>query len=59
MSDGVEHFMSTLEPANVVDSPTLTITVDGYKYTLKQGEDFWVSIVAKLSATKTLSWVAL
>ena len=59
VSDKVEYFLSTLEPANVIDSSTLSITVDGNEFTLKQGEDFWISTVAKLSATKTLSWVAL
>lgn len=59
VSDGVEYFLSTLEPSNVVDNSVLNITVDGKIFTLKQGEDFWISTVAKLSATKTLSWAAL
>lgn len=59
VSNGVEYFLSTLEPANVVDLSTISITLDGSEVNLKQGEDFWVSTVAKLRATKALSWIAL
>jgi len=57
LDDGVGYFLSTLEPSNVVDQSTLSITVDGKEITLKQGEDFWINTVAKLRATKALSWV--
>jgi isoleucyl-tRNA synthetase len=55
MSDEVGYFLSTLEPANV-QSP-LTANIDGSDVSLKQGEDYWVSTVAKLRDTKALSWV--
>jgi len=57
LDDGVAYFLSTVEPSNVADKPTLSITVDGKEITLKQNEDFWVSTVEKLRATKSLSWV--
>mmetsp|Transcript_9074 Transcript_9074/g.20499 ORF Transcript_9074/g.20499 Transcript_9074/m.20499 type:complete len:1170 (-) Transcript_9074:247-3756(-) len=57
LSDGVGYYLSTLEPLNVVDQSTLSIKLDGKEITLKQGEDFWVNTVAKIRATKALSWV--
>lgn len=57
LSDGMGYFLSTLEPSKVADQSTLSITLDGKESTLKQGEDFWPNTVAKLRATKELSWV--
>lgn len=57
LSEGVGYFLSTLDPSNVADKSTLSITLDGKEVTLKQGEDFWLNTVAKLRATKALSWV--
>lgn len=53
----VGYLLSTLEPSNVADQSTLSVTVDGKEVVLKQGEDFWVNTVAKLRDTKALSWV--
>lgn len=57
LSDGVEYYLATLEPTNVVDKSELNITVDGKEINLKQGEDFWLNTVTKLRSTKALSWV--
>ena len=57
LSDGVEYYLATLEPTNVVDKTELNITVDGKEINLKQGEDFWINTVTKLRSTKALSWV--
>lgn len=59
LSDEIGYYLSTLEPSNVVDQSTLSITVDGKGVSLKQGEDFWVNTVAKLRQTKALSWVQI
>jgi len=56
LSDEVGYFLSTLEPSNL-DGPALSITVDGKDISLSQGEDFWVNTVAKLRATKAISWL--
>jgi len=55
--EAVGYFLSTLEPSNVANESTFSITVDGKETTLKQGEDFWGSTVAKLRGTKGLSWL--
>lgn len=57
LSDEVRYFLSMLEPSTVLDQSTLSVIVDGKEITVKQGEDFWVNTVAKLRATKALSWV--
>eukprot|EP01082_Thalassiosira_pseudonana_P006276 g6187.t1 g6187 contig20:1028809-1031953(-) len=57
LSSEVEYFLSTLEPASVVDKTNLAVTVDGKETTLTQGEDFWVNTIAKLRATKAMAWV--
>lgn len=57
LGDGLEYYLSTLEPSNVVDKSVLSITLDGKEVTLKQGEDYWVNTVSKLRDTKALSWV--
>jgi len=57
LSDGIGYYLSTLEPSNMIDQSTVTITLDGSEVSLKQGEDFWVNTVAKLRSTKALSWV--
>eukprot|EP00984_Skeletonema_dohrnii_P032116 scaffold25563_cov137-Skeletonema_dohrnii-CCMP3373.AAC.1 len=56
LSDEVGYFLSTLEPSNL-DGSALSITVDGKDISLSQGEDFWVNTVAKLRATKAISWL--
>jgi len=56
LSDEVGYFLSTLEPSNL-DGPAISITVDGKDISLSQGEDFWVNTVAKLRATKAISWL--
>jgi len=57
LGDGVEYFLSTLEPTTVAEQSTLCAKLDGKEVTLKQGEDFWVDTVAKLKDTKALSWL--
>lgn len=57
LGDEVGYFLSTLEPASAVQQSTLSVTLDGKEVTLKQGQDYWVSTVAKLRDTKALSWV--
>jgi len=56
LSDEVGYYLSTLEPSNL-DGSALSITVDGKDVSLTQGEDFWVNTVAKLRATKAISWL--
>jgi len=56
LSDEVGYYLSTLEPSNL-DGSALSITVDGKDISLTQGEDFWVNTVAKLRATKAISWL--
>jgi len=56
LSDEVGYFLSTLEPSNL-DGSALSITVDGKDISVSQGEDFWVNTVAKLRATKAISWL--
>ena len=57
LSDQVGYFLSTLEPVNVSEQSTLSANIDGNDVSLKQGDDYWVSTVAKLRDTKGLSWV--
>ena len=56
LSDEVGYYLSTLEPSNL-DGSANSITVDGKEINLTQGEDFWENTVAKLRATKALSWL--
>ncbi len=59
LSNEIEYFLSSLEPKSIVDSSSLSMTLDGMTVNLIQGEDFWVNTLAKLRATKALSWNSL
>ena len=59
LSNEIEYLLSSLEPQSVVDSSSVSITLDGKTVNLIQGEDFWVNTLAKLRATKALSWNSL
>jgi len=51
-------FVSTIDPENVEPGATLSVNIDGKESTLKEGEDFWTTTVAKLEATGAVSWLS-
>eukprot|EP00554_Chaetoceros_debilis_P006576 CAMPEP_0194072646 /NCGR_PEP_ID=MMETSP0149-20130528/329_1 /TAXON_ID=122233 /ORGANISM="Chaetoceros debilis, Strain MM31A-1" /LENGTH=1167 /DNA_ID=CAMNT_0038752545 /DNA_START=98 /DNA_END=3601 /DNA_ORIENTATION=+ len=50
-------FVSTLDPSTVESGAVLACNVDGKDITVTEGQDFWVSTVAKLEAAKSVSWL--
>ncbi len=51
-------FVSTIDPENVEPGATLSVNIDGKESTLKEGEDFWTTTVAKLEATGAVGWLS-
>ena len=52
LSEPVLMYLSTVDPASVGNGSTMTVSIDGVKYSLVEGLDFWISSAAKLQATK-------
>lgn len=50
-------FVSTLDPSSVESGAVLACNVDGKDMTVTEGQDFWVSTVAKLEAAKSVNWL--
>ena len=57
LSEEKTTFLANVEPASIEAGAELSFTVDGKEFKVKEGEDFWVSTVAKLAATKSVSWL--
>jgi len=53
----VSNFLSSMDPAGVKETDTVDFSVDGAKYSLKEGQDFWPSTLSKLRATKSVDWL--
>eukprot|EP00566_Odontella_aurita_P004184 CAMPEP_0113545400 /NCGR_PEP_ID=MMETSP0015_2-20120614/11240_1 /TAXON_ID=2838 /ORGANISM="Odontella" /LENGTH=1181 /DNA_ID=CAMNT_0000445761 /DNA_START=46 /DNA_END=3591 /DNA_ORIENTATION=+ /assembly_acc=CAM_ASM_000160 len=53
----VASFLSSLDPAGVKEGAVLDFTVDGSKFSLKEGKDFWLSTLSKVRASKSVDWL--
>jgi len=50
-------FISTIDPSDVTSGQSFACVVDGKEHTVQEGKDFWISTLAKVEATKALSWI--
>lgn len=57
LSSSVTMYLSTVDPSNVEIGSTVHILIDGVKYSLVEGLDFWTTTASKLQSTKILSWL--
>jgi len=56
LDDIVKKILSTKEPSQFSVGETFKCSLDGKEYELKEGEDFWLSSVAKARSTKRIGW---
>lgn len=59
VSDGLDalasSYLASLDPNNV--NGMLEFSVDGRKYSLKEGKDYWKNAAAKAACTKSVKWL--
>ena len=48
LSEELMYLLSTMEPCQVIDKKSFTLTIDGKEITLTQGQDYWINTVTKL-----------
>jgi len=57
LSSSVVMYFSTVDPSAIAAGSTVNIAIDGMKYSLVEGVDFWITAASKVQATKLLSWL--
>ncbi len=52
------NVLSTLEPFTLGNGATFECTIDGERFSLKEGVDFWKSSAAKVRSMKLVDWLS-